>query len=399
MAAESGLRAAGQVHRHASPYASRETVRRRQQQRRRNAAFLGERLAVCEQTGEQLALWDVAQASLANPALRRAEFMVRLRGFETIGADCGHVAQFVTVTTPSRYHARGVDGRPNQRHDGSSARDAQLYLRQLWARCRAKLKRLSVLVYGFRIAEPHHDGTPHWHLILWTPRGQADTLRAVMRGYAMADTPGEPGADRHRFTVERIDPARGGATAYVAKYVAKNIDGHAVGLDLEADAPAVDTVSAVDAWASTFRVRQFQQVGGPPVGLWRELRRVRDPVECEPIERARSCADAGDWAGFVRALGGIEHCRRAPLVVDREAHGLNEWGEPAAARPVGVRCGAVLVRTREKVWVIVLRAQPAALGPVSITVRGRGDPSPPEGLAAPVPAGARSPAPPPEVRC
>lgn len=398
MAAESGLRAAGMVHRHASPYASGETVRRRQQQRRRNSAFLAERVALCEQTGEQLSLFDVAAASLANPALRRAEFMVRLRGFDEIGRDCGHVAQFVTITTPSRFHARGVAGEPNPRHDGTTARDAQLYLRALWARARAKLKRLSVLVYGFRIAEPHHDGTPHWHLILWTPPQHAGTLRAVLGGYALAESPGEPGAARHRFTVERIDPARG-AVGYVAKYVAKNIDGHAVGVDLESDTPATDSVQAVDAWASTFRVRQFQQIGGPPVGLWRELRRAREPVDCEPIERARFCADAGDWGGFVRALGGIEHCRRSPLVVERKAEGLNEWGEPAAPRPVGVRCGAVLVVTREKVWTIVLRPKPGHLGPVSITVRGRGDPSPPEGLAAPFPAGAPTPAPPPEVRC
>ncbi|MDN3519113.1 replication endonuclease [Aquisalimonas lutea] len=40
----------------------------------------------------------------------------------------------------------------------------------------------------------------------------------------MEDTPDEPGASRHRFQVERIDPQRGTATGYVAKYVAKGID-------------------------------------------------------------------------------------------------------------------------------------------------------------------------------
>ncbi|MBL8226198.1 MAG: replication endonuclease [Chromatiales bacterium] len=370
MAAESGLREAGQVHRAASPYASRPTIERRQGQKRRGARFLAERVATCIDTGEQLELWEIAKRSIANPAVRRAEFMTRLKGFELVAADCGHVANFYTITTPSRFHARHVDGRPNENHDGSTPRDGQLYLRELWARIRAKLKRMAVVVYGFRIAEPHHDGTPHWHLILWAPASQADTVTAVMRAHALADTPEEPGAARHRFKVERIDPARGSACSYVAKYVAKNIDGHRVGGDFEAGGLAADTVTAVDAWAATYRVRQFQQIGGPPVGLWRELRRVREPHECEPIERARSCADAGDWRGFVLALGGVEQCRRSPLVLEKAADGLNQWGEPAAPRAVGVRFGVLVIHTREKVWVIALRGQTGNLGPVEITVRG-----------------------------
>lgn len=43
-------------------------------------------------------------------------------------------------------------------HDTPSI--TQKYLTGLWAKIGAKLHRENLRIYGFRVAEPHHDGTP-----------------------------------------------------------------------------------------------------------------------------------------------------------------------------------------------------------------------------------------------
>lgn len=341
----------GYVHRRAEVYCSDVTLHRRAEQRRRNAAALENTIATNE-AGEEFTLADLAARSVANPRIRRGELMTRIRGFEEVARGLSHAADFVTLTCPSRMHARrSVSGDENPAYDGTTPREAQRYLTRVWARVRAAWDRAGIKPYGFRIAEPHHDGTPHWHMLIFVPAERLQEMRRLLVRHALADSGEEAGARRNRIKFVSIDWRRGSAAGYVAKYVAKNIDGLHVGADLFGN-DAVESSARVEAWASTWGIRQFQQIGGPPVGVWRELRRIPE-TDCERVARARAAADAGDWRAYVEAMGGAA---RPVLRVEMLVKG-DKWAKPSkhgVSRPLpskvrfrAVRCWPLAVATKE----------------------------------------------------
>jgi hypothetical protein len=48
---------------------------------------------------------------------------------------------------------------------------------------RASFKRNNISPYGFRIAEPHHDDTPHWHILLFLEPENKLTLLEIVKHY------------------------------------------------------------------------------------------------------------------------------------------------------------------------------------------------------------------------
>lgn len=400
----------GYVHKRAGCYVSDVNLKRRREQRQRNARAL-ENTAIVNQDGDEYTLAELAELSNANPVIRRAELMTRIRGAELIAEGVGDVAEFWTMTAPSRFHSITIDGKPNPKHDGSTPREAQSWLCKAWARFRAWAHGKGVGLYGFRIAEPHHDGCPHWHLLVFLPARWVARARAMFRRYALSmpaaeDLPKPPtvadltaeyrakgltakaakwiakdeaealasayraqvrrleNADksrrRHGCKFEAIDQARGGACSYVAKYIAKNIDGFEVGIDLFGN-DAVTAAERVEAWAATWGIRQFQQFGMAPVGVWRELRRLREADDLSPtVEAGRVAANVGrnseygkaaaGWAAYVELQGGPSvkrkelamrtaytrpGCKFDP-VEGCELPAENRYGEPAPSSVYGV---------------------------------------------------------------
>jgi hypothetical protein len=344
--------ALGYVNRARDCYVSDESAQRRAEQNRRNADALASTIARNE-AGQEFTLAELAAKGTANKAIRRAELMTRIAGFERIAKDMGHAGLFMTITCPSRMHKwRTVQGGgvvENRKYDDTTPREAQGYLSKVWARIRAALARVSVRVYGFRIAEPNHDGTPHWHFLLFHVPEHYQTIRATVRHYALQADGHEPGAQEHRADFKPIDWTRGSAAGYIAKYVAKNIDGYKVGADLYGN-DALETSARVEAWAATWGIRQFQQVGGPPVTVWRELRRVESVPVTAPgyLREAHEAVNrhgkaetetfkAAAWDRYCKAQGGVFCGRRYRIRISKgQSEGLNAYGEPRAPVTVGV---------------------------------------------------------------
>ncbi|WP_320739529.1 replication endonuclease [Enterobacter sp. 241F3] len=304
--------AVGNVSKKRHAYASKNCVTDWREQKRRTREFL-KGLDLEDEDGNRISLIEKYDGSVANPAIRRCELMTRIRGFENICNELGYVGEFYTLTAPSKYHATTKAGYRNSKWNGASPSDTQSYLTGLWARIRAKLHREEIRIFGIRVAEPHHDGTPHWHMLMFMLPEDVERVRLIIRDYAWDEDRHELRSDKAkkaRFHAEAIDPEKGSATGYVAKYISKNIDGYA--LDGETDDESgellKETAPAVSAWAARWHIRQFQFIGGAPVTIYRELRRLADTETAHGLSvefaAVHDAADAGDWAGYVNAQGG-----------------------------------------------------------------------------------------------
>jgi hypothetical protein len=351
-AVESAAIALGIVNKSRDCYVSNEGLEARRAQNKRNADLLEATRAINVDTEQEFTLAQLAAKGTANKAVRRAELMTRISGFERIAIAAGHTGLFLTITCPSKMHRhRMIGGRAqaNPKYENILPNDAQKYLTKIWARIRAALARAQCGVYGFRIAEPQHDGTPHWHLLLFYPAANDAKIRSTITRYALEMDGDEEGAAQKRCDFKTMDPAVGTAAAYIAKYVAKNIDGYRLEKDLLGN-DALETSARVEAWATRWRIRQFQQVGGPPVTVWRELRRV-EAVPADAPKHVIAAHNAVNkvatfegrenasvaWDHYVKAQGGVfcgrnYRVRLSTVASDKR----NAYGEECAAVPVGI---------------------------------------------------------------
>ena len=373
---EGGAVSMGLVNKASGGYVSHGGLQRRRAQIKRNAEALG-RTLYRNEAGQVFTLLELAELGTANPIIRGGELMTRIRGAEEYADARGHVGLFLTLTLPSRFHAvkLGSGGRPfpNKKYDGSTPRDGQLWLRGMWTKVRSYLQRKKVRMYGLRVAEPHHDATPHWHALLWAENeADAQAIEEAVRKYWLSDDGEERGAQENRVNVKRL--TKGGAAGYVAKYIAKSVghlalaehmdvvDGQQITMDFGAQGaqgardvkePGVG-YQRVDAWAATWGIRQFQTIGMPSVTVWRELRRVsKDQLELfaregdrETVRAFEACHRRGDvradWREFMEAMGGHAQprCRWHLRTAQRtpEEGQVNKYGEEVkVGRIVGLR--------------------------------------------------------------
>lgn len=334
-------------------YCSAWTAKRHQRAKRRNRDLLS-RVQAENDAGDTYTLDQLSLLGTGNPRLRKMELMTRMRGFEEVSQLYGHAGEFWTFTTPSRFHRMTVVGagegkrgfsRPNPNWQGATPVDGQQWLCRAWSRIRAAMDRAAIRCYGFRVAEPHHDATPHWHLVLFFEPEQVRQARRIARHYLLMDNPKEPGARKRRFTAKAVDPAKGSATGYISKYISKNINGDHLG-DLPSDedggVSAADASTRVQAWASTWGIRQFQQIGGPSVTVWRELRRLdgydvqqRDLFVADWLDDLVEAADAGDWFAYCMAMGGPNMPRGARPVTPGYWLQCREYQQTGEMIPVG----------------------------------------------------------------
>ena len=370
---ESTARDMGLVCQQKSAYSSTFARNDRFHQKQRNLHYL-ETTYIENDEGQRYSLKELYDVSVSNPKVRRAELMTRIKGFEVVAQQMGHVGEFYTITTPSRMHARLKKGRANPKYDGTTPDQAHKHLTTMFERIRAKLSREGLTIYGIRVVEPNHDGTPHWHLLIFMEPEIRNYVRSIFSDYALSVDGNEAGAKKHRFTAVAIDSNKGSAAGYVAKYVAKNIDGEDLEKDLYGN-DAKQSAKGIDSWASTYNIRQFQFIGSPSVTVWRELRRLANSKQSHDIDLLKSpalykamlAADTADWAAYVMVMGGIGvKAKDRPIKslylkgesIDRDTGEINQeeitqYGEEKAPRVIGLFSKSLEVITHWRQWKII----------------------------------------------
>ncbi|MCX7279313.1 MAG: replication endonuclease [Burkholderiales bacterium] len=355
---------AGRVHRHAGRYVSDHAMKRAIRDQQRVSELLASLVAINQATGEMLPLDELAKGSLANPANRRSALMARIKGIEAHAKAKGYEALFLTLTCPSRFHARHSSGQRNDRHDRTAPRQAQAYLNQVWRLAMRKLEHCGVPLCGLRVVEPHHDGCPHWHVLVFTPPEHCEQVIATFSAYALSESPNEPGAAEHRFVVEHIDPAKGSAVGYVAKYVSKSIDGEGVGTDHETGEAAASSASRIVAWARLWGIRQFQFFGVPPITPTRELFRLGSVGDESPgLLAAFAATKANDYGAWLMAC----EVFKLDFEVVYAERPSTRYRDEVARCIKGVKASAcdllsaLLFTTRTDEWRIETKAKPQEL--------------------------------------
>lgn len=351
----------GLTYRNTDPYVSREVAAVQAAQNVANADLLQRQIATNEH-GQSYTVAELADKGVSNKANRRHELMTRIRGFEECADKLGHVGMFWTITCPSKFHSVGGT---NAKYNNATPRDAQAYLVHVYALIRAALHRAGIRPYGFRIAEPHTDGCPHWHMLLFVDPKRLTDMEMIVTAYALKEDEEERGAHENRVKLVRIEAGKGTAAGYIAKYVSKNIDGTGVGDHKVFENGTTYTLvpdifgnveltpsQRVTYWSQVWGIRQFQQIGGAPVGVWRELRRVPDAaVVAAPaavkaahaaVQKIESTdpnvAKQADWAAYLWAQGGPDVMRKALAVrVAARVTTINgRYKVSEQSKPVGV---------------------------------------------------------------
>ena len=364
----------GAVSAKVSPYVSQSAFNDYRAQRADNLEYLQQMLLEnLDDSTEQMPLIEMWKKSVANPAIRFQETMNRLRGIDEWAIENSFVSLFLTLTAPSSFHATHETGKNNKKWQGASPRDTQRYLNKVWAQLRAQFAKRGIGFFGFRGVEPHHDGTPHWHLLMYVKPEHKDDVIHLFRKKALELDGDEFGAKKYRFKVEEIDPTKGSAIGYVAKYIAKNIYAGKQGKEMSDEVEnltLLENVQRVSAWANLWGIRQFQFFGLPSISVWRELRKIDDSMsevaDDETLDIARIVADVSCFASYMEVQGGAmtKRCDQ-PICIEYEECEPNKYGE-IRKKIVGVknRFTEKKIITKLKNWVI--KSAKSALGSTAL---------------------------------
>lgn len=268
-----------------------------------------------------------------------AKLIAQGRGWATFANEAGKEARLVTITLPPAYHPTTTAGdgkrRPNETYSGISPREAHETLhRQFRLFCRdlgGGRGHLDIDFDFMRAVQPHLDGCPHWHLVIFgSPSDWPAIIERLRRRFVdeIADVTGA--TTKRRIKIDRIKGGVGGALAYVSRalaYITRAVEGAKDAAEAERTA----------AWASTWGIRRYEFSGSSFSTLWRMMGR-REFADTKAPELVDAVAarrlPKGDFRAFSMA---VRREGLTPLYLPSQ----NQYGEPTQ-KLAGIRADDVV---------------------------------------------------------
>jgi hypothetical protein len=207
----------------------------------------------------RIPLSDLIISANHSPQRYYSEIQNRVNTLEKIAKQRGLKPLFMTLTLPSEYHMRKTTKKgllvPNPKHNGITPKEAVKALTKMFAKLRQDrgLKELSKeqRIY-FRVNEPHKDGTPHTHILMFVP---VDRVERVKKAF------GRLFDGRGNDIQDDINKS----TAYIMKYINKT-------LPLSKKEKLSEKEKYLNAWYSHNRVIRFNSSKTlAPLGIYRLL--------------------------------------------------------------------------------------------------------------------------------
>jgi hypothetical protein len=265
---------------------------------------LAESMAFLNRTKVQTSTGVRNLSELTMDSIKRFnELYVMSLGMQELAADLKYKALFLTITAPAEYHSNPTVGHNswNKKH----AHEAHDFIKNKWEAFGKELANKTHQIYfskgdvfGFRVVEPHLDGTPHWHILLYLSSDNIEVLKRLANKH-FAHSSSALKIEEIRSQDEDINAAA--PTSYMSKYLIKYVGAKQYIGEVKSNGESakkdIHAFDKIDAWRSATRIRGFQKIGIlSGTTKWRLLRKlytqfyngslIREPVTDKEVIKA-----------------------------------------------------------------------------------------------------------------
>ena len=286
-----------------SPYCNAYSLARWKERQKQNMEY-AENCVCMPPEGSGLDEVSLAKIKVASEMGQAARLYAQTLGLQELGERLGRTPLFLTLTLPPEWHPHPTGGFDSRKWTPEhSPTQAALALQTLWQQFRSLAGKAGVEWFGIWVKEPHGDGCPHQHALIWVAPEHVEAIRK-----AVANTyPGQ-----HQAKVEVVEQGEGKAmpASYIMKYLMKATSATPEAVGIKSSEIAGGHLDAVQAQRSELGMRGYGFLGTHGIQrIWQKIAVAGKKAFAEMPQRAqeaRLLIDQRRYADALLTLGAIK---------------------------------------------------------------------------------------------